>query len=382
MAKVCFLTSVHDPFDTRVFHREACSLAAAGYQVVLMAPHKSNGTFASGVEVCGLPIYRKRIYRILNWVRLIRFSLEQNADIYHFHDPELIGVGLLLKILLNASVIYDVHEHNPDAIRERHWIPRFLRPILSWLYDRLEVFVSRFFDAVITADDEVAKRFQGKASRLVTLFNFPRKDLYSNLIPKSSPDGCTRIAYVGVLGRSRGLWLMMRAVELLVRDYQDDVKLTLAGRIPDKREREQFLERMVMQPILSKRIEWLGRISQGQVAEVLGESNIGWVPLSSNPKFQKNIPTKLFEYMASGLPIVASDLQPIRKFVDVTNTGYLVAPNDPKAHAEAIHHLIHSPEKMKNMGQRGRQAFLEVYNWDSESMKLIELYRNLLKIRL
>jgi glycosyltransferase involved in cell wall biosynthesis len=385
MTKVAHLTSVHVPFDTRIFHKECATLAQAGYEVVLVVPHERDEV-VSNVRLRAVPKPKNRLQRMTHsqW-HVFRAALTERADIYHLHDPELIGVGLLLKACTRAAVIYDVHEYNPDTIVERGWIPASLRPTASRLADYGEIRTSRFFDAIVTADTDVAKRFHGMNAKITTLFNFPSRELYTHAgrtePPSVSNTRRLTLAYVGVMGRSRGLWLMLDALEILLDEYQMNVALLLAGPILHEGSRQKFTDRLAESPLLSERVNWLGPIPQPRVPKLLAEADIGWVPLASIPKFHKNIPTKLFEYMACGLPVVASDLPPIRRFLEPADAGCLALPDDARSHADKIAFLLQHPVEAGRMGRNGRCAFETRYNWESEAAKLVELYDSLAPTR-
>jgi len=170
------------------------------------------------------------------------------------------------------------------------------------------------------------------------------------------------------------LWLMLEALQILLSEYRVDVELVLAGRIPNEDDRERFERQVSRDPLLSGRVNWLGLVPQPQMVDLLVSADIGWVPLASIPRFQRNAPTKLFEYMAVGLPVVSSALPHVRRVLESENAGYLAIPDDPRSHAEQINRLIQSPDERKRMGENGRQAFLDRYNWDTEAQKLTDLY--------
>ena len=376
MIKVVCLSSVHPSDDVRIFHKECKSLSRAGYEVVLVIPHDRDEVI-DGIRIRAVRRPRSRLERVTQTLRdVLQAALAEGADIYHFHDPELIVVGLLLKAINRVPVIYDVHEHNPDAITERGWIPAALRQPLSKLFDRGETLTSRAFDAIITADDDVATQFRRDHPNVTILYNFPLRELYPGQ-PQArqvlAADPLT-LVYVGVMGRVRGLWLMLETMEILVGQHQLDVELVLVGRIFDQREQQMFQSYVAESPVLSKRVRWSGPVPQAQVPSVLANADIGWAPLFSIPKFHKNIPTKVFEYMASALPIVASDLPPIRRFVEPAVAGRLAEPEDPASHAAQVAYLAQCPDEARQMGANGRKAFLHQFNWDSEARKLVELY--------
>ena len=112
-AKVCQLTNVHSPLDQRIYYKEAFSLAAAGYEVCVAGPGPSDMEgVRGGVRVVTVPRGRGVSGRLVNALALFRKAASMRADIYHFHDPELLPLGLLLR-LTGGKVIYDCHEHFP-----------------------------------------------------------------------------------------------------------------------------------------------------------------------------------------------------------------------------------------------------------------------------
>ena len=154
--KICIITSVHPPFDTRIFHKEAQTLVQAGYKVVLIAPHDKESESVGGVHIMGLPRYKRRFYRPFNWWRILRMALRQKANVYHFHDPELLPVGLLIKLFAGKPIIYDVHEHYPEMILTKQWIPAWLRRMISVLFEYLENSLASFIDALVVVNDCVS----------------------------------------------------------------------------------------------------------------------------------------------------------------------------------------------------------------------------------
>ena len=155
---VVHLTSVHTAFDVRVFHKECKSLARSGKQMVLIAPHQCDEVVDS-IEVNGIRPGGGRLARMTRtaWT-LYREALRQNGDVYHFHDPELIPIGLLLAAR-GRTVVYDIHEDVPADVLHKGYIPRCLRRPLMWAVRYLEDAACRRFSGLIAATPSIAERF-------------------------------------------------------------------------------------------------------------------------------------------------------------------------------------------------------------------------------
>lgn len=380
--RACLLSTVHHAFDTRVYHREAGSLVSAGYEVRLIVQYDRNEATVNGVHIIGLSAAKHRGDRIRRGWQAFRLALHQRADIYHFHDPELIPWGILLRLFSAKPVVYDVHEHYPDSIAVKQWLPRFLRQALARIFDCGEQTAAKFFDALIVADETIAKRFQRRHPRVVVIYNYPGRHAFSD--EKDGTASLTRqhetqLVYVGAISQSRGIWLMLDVTRLLVTDYGLDVGLWIAGRFGYAHEEREFEKRLEADDELKARVKWVGLLPYEEVPRLLSRADIGLVPLQPIPKFQKNIPTKQFEYMAAGLPIVASDLAPIRRYIEAAQAGKLAIADDARSHAAKAAYLIQHPTEAEQMGRNGQHAFETQYNWDSEAKKLIGLYESLVR---
>src|SRR3989304_3146112 len=156
--KILILTSVHPPFDTRIFYKQAQTLVKAGYQVGLIAQHDRD-EIKDGVNIIAIPQPKNRLERMFfTTMSLLKKALRQNAQVYHFHDPELIPVGLFLK-LLGKTVVYDIHENYKQKFLSKSWIKPFLRPWVSKIFSNLEKISTSFFDHLVLADHITAQRF-------------------------------------------------------------------------------------------------------------------------------------------------------------------------------------------------------------------------------
>jgi len=380
MNNVCLITTVHAALDTRIFFREAKSLQEAGYRVTLIVQYPEKSDIVDGIVINGLPEIKNRFQRFfLGWLAYWK-AVDLGSDIYHIHDPELIPVGVFLRLLTRKPVIYDVHEHYPDAIQDRTWIPSWLRNTLSTIFDFLEKYFAGFFSAIISADEVISERFIGRGILVETIYNFPERKYFANpndqlSLPEKHP---IQLIYVGAITPQRGLWVMLDMMEIILDDFQIDVGLWLVGKIGTELEMRDIEDRLSDHLKLKSRVDFVGWIPFGNVPTFLRKADIGLVPLQPISKFYKNIPTKQFEYMAAGLPIIGSDLPPIRKFLEASQAGIVATPSNPRSFADKVKCLSENPDYATSLGRRGIQAFREIYNWETEETKLLSLYQELL----
>src|SRR5579862_6548761 len=223
--RVAHLTSVHPPFDVRIFHKECKSIARAGYHVTLIAGHDRDET-VDGVHLKAVPRRRGRLSRMVRTTTaILRQALREDADLYHFHDPELIPVGLLLR-LKGKIVVYDAHEDVAFDVALKHYIPRLLRRPVAWVIDRIESSSSAHFSACVAATKPIGRRFASRTSRTTVISNYPVND-ERPAFHKPWRERSASVAYVGMLSGDRCIAEIVQAMTLLPEKLR--VTLNLAG---------------------------------------------------------------------------------------------------------------------------------------------------------
>jgi glycosyltransferase involved in cell wall biosynthesis len=370
MVRVGVLTSVHPAWDVRIFHKECKALVRAGYDVTLVVPHERDEV-AEGIRIKAVPKPTGRLVRMTctTW-QVYRKAVELDADVYHFHDPELIPVGLLLRAR-GKRVVYDVHEDVPRSILSKYYLPRWSRSLLARVAEGIEGLTSRAFSALVAATPAIADRHVGRNGNCVVVQNFPLVDEFSSAANEPWSHRAPAVAYVGGISPERGIRQMVEAMGLLPDRLEATLKL--AGEFDPPWIRDE----LVGLPGWN-RVEEVGFLDRLRVAEVLGTVQVGLVLFHPYPNHISAQPNKLFEYMSAGIPVIASDFPLWRQIVQGTGCGLLVDPLDPKAIAEAIEYVLTHPEEAEAMGRRGREAVEQHYNWETEERKLLDLYDTLL----
>lgn len=369
--KICIITSVHSAFDHRIFHKQARSLVRAGYDVSLVAQHDTD-VVVDGIKIISIPKSRNRLFRMLRtWVAL-RKALDQKANTYHFHDPELIPVALTLRLMTKAKIIYDIHEDYPQLMLSKSWLPKVLRGIASLLMYGMVRVVIRCVDTVVVPTEALAERFQTE-KRTVTVHNYPSLELFQKESePKLAP--VFDIIHVGTILKSRLSFMLSVGIELKKMGY--DFKWCILGIYP---ETKLWAEKRLgeLNDNLRENFVFIESVPHDEVAEYIRRSKIGINHHPPERRFLVALPLKVFEYMACGLPVVSSDLPPIRECLAGCNCAILIKPNDTAQFARAIIALLEDPKRASQMGEAGRQLIRERYNWSREEEKLLKLYQEL-----
>ncbi|HBQ25238.1 MAG TPA: glycosyl transferase [Syntrophomonas sp.] len=366
MKKICHLSSVHHRADTRIFYKECKTLSDGGYDITLVVQNDKDEVI-DGVKIIGIEIPINRKERMSRTTRQVyQRALECDVDIYHFHDPELMPIGLRLK-RKGKKVIYDVHEDVPRQILSKQWIPAPLRKIISWTIERIENYAAKRFDYIVTATPYIRDRFLKINRNSVDVNNFP---LLAELhIPNTDWSSKEKlVCYVGGIGRVRGIQEMVQAIGMT------PYSMLLAGNFESSAEREIAAQKDGWRQVME-----LGHINRTEVKAVLSRSMAGLVVLHPILNYIDALPVKMFEYMSAGIPVIASHFPLWKEIIEGNNCGICVDPLNVNEIANAINWIIDNPEQAKQMGENGRKAVEEKYNWEQEGIKLLRIYEELLQ---
>ncbi len=371
LGRVCHITTAHPSRDVRIFHKECRSLQKAGHEVTLIVNEYESGEETDdGIRMIDLgQRTNSRIGRVLKVPKkAYRTAIQLDADLYHFHDPEFLPFAKKL-VARGYRVIYDAHEDVPRQILSKHYIPKFLRKLVSRLFEKYEDHVVAKLTGIITATDHIRDRFLRSNSECYSVKNYPILQDGGLSPPMEQSQKSNKICYVGNITPVRGIRELVEALPMT------DVNLDLGGNFHPP----EFRDELAQLPGW-KKVNELGFIDRQEVQKVYREARAGMVTLHPIINYVHALPVKMFEYMAAGLPVIASDFPALKQILNEHECGICVDPQDPEAIAEAIRWIIENPEKASEMGQNGQKAVQTHYNWESAAGQLLDAYRRFLNM--
>lgn len=366
--KIIHMTSAHPPFDVRIYHKECVSLAKEGLDVSIIVPWDEvlDDQYVGFLNVHKEESRKKRFLKT-TW-SVLRTAIRNKAELYHFHDSDLIPAGFVLKAL-GRKVVYDVHEDLPRQILSKPWLSPFLKKPMSLVASAMEFAAGHVLDAVVAVTPYIASRFP--QDKVCLLQNYPLMEELAAVPENDYSQRPMQVAYVGGITQIRGLQQIVEALELCPAQK---TPLVLAGEF-----QSEAFSREIKKLEGWKRVAYVGWQERENLIDLLGNVRAGLVlfhPVANHVNAQ---PNKMFEYMSAGLPVIASDFPLWREIVEKNRCGLLVDPLNPREIAEAMTWIFDNPEEAFEMGQRGRKIVFDELNWDTEKQKLFELYRKVMK---
>lgn len=371
--RVVHLTTVHHPYDPRIYHKQLTSLQKAGFDVTLLAQTSEDANVKYGEKpIRHIPLkkYTNRFMRMTKGAyEAYKKAKYMKADVYHFHDPELLPVGWLLKRKDNV-VIFDIHEDYLTSILQKDYLPEFVKKFVAKIYDKLESYLIRDMELSL-AEKYYKERYpDGK-----WILNYPTvNDAFIHHERKGEREN--KLLYTGNVSLVRGA-MEHAAIPQIV----PGMEVRFVGKCPRDLAMEMYYKAGSEKNQL--KIEGIDTFIEKEVIErrYLERNWLAGIALfPPTEHYMKKELTKFFEYMNAGLPIICSNFPVWKDFVETYQCGIAVDPDDAEAIREAIHYLQTHPEVAKQMGENGKKAVLEELNWETEEKKLINWYEELLQI--
>jgi glycosyltransferase involved in cell wall biosynthesis len=371
--------------DPRV-EKEVETLYKAGHQIIVAA-----------ITTSGLPgeekrsnciVLRKYISKFTNkssvgalkfpfyfnfWRKFIREIIKTNSfDVIHIHDLPLSRLGVELKSTQRIKLVLDLHENWPALLEISSHTNTFPGKLLSskkqWRsYEKENIGQA---DAIITVVDEMKKRISQAGinqNKIIILENTPGVNSVSDLKYDRDEKYFT-LLYVGGISYHRGLQYVIDGLKLLATEIP--IRLWIAG----KGKYSAILKEQVKRLSIEDRVEFLGLLTREKTEALMKKSDLGMIPHVRSEQSDNSSPNKLFEYMAAGLPILASDCISVKRIVNETQSGLTYIYDSPQDFANVVKDLYHNRAKSGIFADNGKKAIREKYNWELGSEALLKLY--------
>lgn len=364
---ICHVTSTHSVTDARITFRECSTLINDGHCVTLVAPGGDvDKSPVQGVKVLGPTWPGSRLERLLVTGPKVAWSaLREQADLYQFHDAELLPFALLFKVL-GRSVVYDVHEDIPRDVEMVGWLPDVLKPAVSTVLEGLENGIARFLDGLVVATKSLECRFRGIAADVALVRNFPLLDFWPMSGGDCGDDKEPFVCYTGGIAERTGVMPMLEAVA------ECEVTLVVAGRFADEGIRNRCLAHRGW-----SYVDYRGEVPVTEVPEIVRGATAGLAVYPPFRSYRESLPVKMFEYMAAGVAVITSNFSRFRKIIEENGCGICVDPRNSREFADAVEYLAENPGIAATMGIRGRRSAEQEFNWNNEQDRLLGFYERI-----
>jgi glycosyltransferase involved in cell wall biosynthesis len=388
--RVCKIWDAEYPWDIRA--EKVCqALTAAGHEVHMVARNRDGRAAVEKLPECtvhrmtpiaglGAKLNALAMFPAFfnpRWVRLIDRTVEETgAEVILCRDLPLLPTALRVGRRRQLPVVFDMAENYPAMMRGiwyegrarwSDWLVRNPR-----LVERVERWAVPQADEVVVVVEESRDRLVASGipeERITVVSNTPpRAHALREEGDESVPRDGMEIVYLGLLEAPRGIATLIEAVgECLAAGLK--LHLTLIG---EGRDRQSFEEQARRVDPTGANISFLGYLPNREALDRVRRADVGMIPHYADEAWNSTIPNKLFDYMAAGLPVVASDAIPVKRVVSTTGCGLVFADRDADDLARALRAAA-DPGLRERLGAAGRQAIRTTYNWEQDSQRLLEV---------
>lgn len=386
----CMIVHAHYPLGEPRVEREAHALLKGGYEVdVLCLRSASEAPFEviDGINVYRLPVKRDksrgRVAQLLEYfafffhvvMRLFSLYPHRRYRTLQVHNlPDFLVFSTFYPKLRGARVILDLHDLMPEFFAGTYHTSMDSLPVrILKLQERLSC---RYADRVITVTEPWRATLIARgvpAEKVSVVMNVANGELFNekNVRPSANGNGHFKLIYHGTLAYRYGIDLLLRAVAI-VRNSIPEIHLTVHGR-------GEYLESLLN---LAQELGLNGHatfstslLPMPDLPNFIRQADVGVVPYRRDVFTDGILPTKLMEYTAVRMPVIAARTPVIESYFDEQMVQFFPA-EDVDALAETIIHLYKHPELRAQLSARSNR-FNEEYSWENIAQSYLSLVNQL-----
>ena len=364
-------TSGHRPDDERIYHKEIKSLLNTGYNILYCT--RWDGDMDLSAEHLNHVNVSRSATPIKNYIRFIQNTLAEKGqiEILHIHEFDLLPLAKQMKKNNGIKVIYDVHDTLRAMWETFSSKKGLLKKAINKSLSFFEVSHLMYVDEVILANKVLDDNFyKQKGLNTTVVENFPLLDSLGEK-KQFSTNPC--ILYQGQVSIDRGILVLLEAF-IKLKETVPEARLKIIGQTRPLSFKDILKEKINLSGFENS-ITFLDFIPHEQIWHHIREAHIGVIPSLKTPRVVLDTPTKLFEYMASSCAVVASDVPPVRHFLD--GAGELVEPGSAQSLADGIIKVIRDESLFKRYISEGNKKITDHYNWTIAENKLLDIYKSL-----
>jgi glycosyltransferase involved in cell wall biosynthesis len=370
MLDVCVITTIHPPYEARIYARCVEAYLRHGLRVCLISTWPEPPTAIQGLEWIHIPRARKRWERPLNAFRFFLKALRVQTKAYHFHELDFVVYGALLRLMTRRRVIFDCHEaYKKDIFYNKQYIPIGFRRILGIAVDTVEMACSRIIGNVIVPVPALETPFVQRGIRVTTIHNYTRWTIQRDWPHEKG------IVYSGSMTLTYGARVILDIARSLKRRGLD-IPLYLTERNASTAMRNEVMRSIEEENL---RIVVLPFLKSPDIGMLMKLGHIGLSVMKNSPEKRASIAAKLFEYMAFGLPVVGENFGYTLKIILESGCGLIADPEDPETYVDAIVRLNDRPLELEQKRQSGFWALEQTYNWENEESRLLRFFKGVVK---
>ena len=358
----------HYQDDERIYYKQVQSLAKRSDNILYFTRSDSN------LDLTDEHVNHQNFSidnDVKTFIESVSSYLQKQNSLTHvqIHETDLLPILKNIKSKnQDITTIYDVHEHMEALYRTFSNRFKPVKELAIQIRKREEKKYLKFVDQIILANPPMSNNpYENYNIPLYVIENFPELK-YLNHSPglkQSSPT----IVYHGHLGPERGIGDLIKAMHRVIL-FVPGVRLTLIGTFRTDKFQNEMRAR-IQEYSLGKVVQLLDQVPYKDIWDILQNHSIGVIPFRRTPLTKENTPTKLFEMMASGLEIVATNLPPIRYFVD--DSIHWASPGNADSIADAIIHACQSLDDTSRV-HKNLKLIAQKYNWDQRQDKYLALF--------